>query len=318
MTLVKPRFGHAVEGQRLSDGFTPAIRCLGAVRHEAAHVPATDTRFGWGPAPRSIIGIRVCVQAAVPGSDLSTRLARGAFVVTYRDVSLRVDRLDGKEPVVIEQAQWLAEFFFTENASSATRGQFVPFDLWVPESPPNRIVAEDIHAINQSMAARTSLKHWQGLIGSGELPWLAALDRTWDLLLMSEADWTSNAVERLIGEALSQTIGPWRGPSVATKVLYGKRPRLIPICDELVARQIGAKNDARFTLQAIGHIRAVGRANLDQLRAIDGHLQACDPPIARTLARILDALLWASTPGLVPYAQFRTILARATSPASVE
>jgi len=47
---------------------------------------------------------------------------------------------------------------------------------------------------------------------------------------------------------------------------------------------------------AIGQVRAVGRGNLAELRAVRDHLRT--KGIAdRSLVRILDALLWVSSPG---------------------
>ena len=223
-------------------------------------------------------------------------------------VTLRVARLNGQADLVIPRAEWLAEFFFRTSSSSMSRRPTVSYDDWAMQTPPNCIVVEDIKAINRSMAARTSLNRWITFTQAGDVPWLAAIDANWDLLMMSDAEWAVNRCEQMISNALAEMIGPWRGPSIVTKVLHLKRPRLIPVCDDLVAKQVGGANHESQTMKVIAHIREQGRANLEQLLAIGTYLESCHPPIERTLTRIFDALLWASYPGLVPFAQFTDIL----------
>ena len=62
--------------------------------------------------------------------------------------------------------------------------------------------------------------------------------------------------------------------------------------------EIGARvsDDVATWVAAIGQVRTVGRVNLAELRAVRDHLRA--KGIAdRSLIRILDALLWVSSPG---------------------
>jgi hypothetical protein len=91
---------------------------------------------------------------------------------------------------------------------------------------------------------------------------------------------------------------------VITKVLHIKRPQLIPVLDSLVAEQIGARagEDLSTWVETVERVRAVGRANLDELRAIQEHLRS-NGISDRTLVRILDALLWTSSPGSYLYAR---------------
>lgn len=74
-------------------------------------------------------------------------------------------------------------------------------------------------------------------------------------------------------------------------MLHLKRWRLVPVCDSLVAQQLGA-SDSLPTIELVEHLRAQGRANLDALRAIETYLAA--RRIDRSLVRILDGLLWTS------------------------
>ena len=231
-------------------------------------------------------------------------------------ITLRVSRLDGNPGIEIRTAEWLAEYFFFTNASSVRLGTYTPWDAYTAAptlAEVNRIVLSDITAINQSMAARTGHKHWQALRDAGDLPWLAALDPAWDLIQMTDGEWIQNRVEERIGEAVDRVVGPWRGLSVTTKVLATKRPRLVPILDELVIRQVGGRNDPTWARRLVSHVRQIGLENLSELQAIDRHLRGCEPPIERPLARILDALLWSSTPGLIPYSQFTRLLTKAAT-----
>jgi hypothetical protein len=81
-------------------------------------------------------------------------------------------------------------------------------------------------------------------------------------------------------------------------VLHIKRPGLVPVLDSLFIEQIGGRVDAdpSSLVDAIEHIRGVGRANLPQLRLIREHLRQ-QSLRDRTLVRILDAPLWTSSPG---------------------
>jgi hypothetical protein len=58
----------------------------------------------------------------------------------------------------IHYADYLAEFFFRANASSVGPNAY---DDWVQKgADPNLITTGDIFAVNQTMAARTSHRHW--------------------------------------------------------------------------------------------------------------------------------------------------------------
>lgn len=98
------------------------------------------------------------------------------------------------------------------------------------------------------------------------------------------------------GHCMPEHAGP--GIAVITKVLYIKRPRLIPVLDSLVLAQVGAhatKNVSSW-VAALEGVRATGQANRAALLGIREHVRA--KGIAdRSLARILDALLWAGSPG---------------------
>jgi hypothetical protein len=150
------------------------------------------------------------------------------------------------------------------------------------------------------MRARSPQKSWQPVLDH-ELSWLAALDPALDLIAAKDAHWRATEGERLTTTALTKTIGPGRGPSVATKVLHLKRPRLFPVLDDFVASMIGVNmpteptpRRAEVAAGLLVHLREQGRANLQQLDTIRKRLSA--EGIDRPLVRILDAIVWFSHP----------------------
>jgi hypothetical protein len=202
--------------------------------------------------------------------------------------------------LVIEGAQWLAETFFRRDPSAVGPNSY---DAWIDATQRDplrrdRVVDEDVTAVNTTMAARTSHVAWAPVIASADWSWLEALDPRWDLFETpeAEADWATIAPRLAAGFAATKR--PGLGFAVVTKVLHIKRPRLIPVMDSVVIEQVGARvsDDVATWVAATGQIRAVGRANLSELRAVRDHLRA--KGIAdRSLVRILDALLWVSSPG---------------------
>jgi len=204
-------------------------------------------------------------------------------------VHLELVPLNGS-PFTIHHAGDLAKFFFRANASSVGPNAY---DVCVGKGMnPNRITDDDVTAVNQTMAARTSHKHWKAFIDAPiDASWLTALDPGWDLFAMPEKEWLQHVVHKHLDVAFKAVIGPYRGPAVATKVLHIKRPRLIPVCDSYVARTMGVELlDSGALLRLVMHLRRQGQANLEALLTIQARLSEIG--IERTLVRILDALLW--------------------------
>lgn len=151
------------------------------------------------------------------------------------------------------------------------------------------------------MRARSNHQWWEPVLNR-ELEWLSALDPTLDLIVASDDEWRIADGERLATAALTAVIGHHRGPSVATKVLHLKRPRLFPVLDDFVAVMLGINmpDDApkgRRIKIAVGlllHLRAQGRANLEQLQTIHSMLKT--EGINRPIVRILDAIVWFAHP----------------------
>lgn len=204
-------------------------------------------------------------------------------------VQLELVPLNGS-PFTIDYAGDLAEFFFRANASSVGPNAYDERVLKGIE--PNRIIPGDVTAVNQTMAARTSYKHWKVFTDAVvDESWLTALDPGWDLYAMAEKEWLQDDVHEHLGVAFKAVIGSYRRPAVTTKVLHIKRPRLIPVCDSYVARTMGVELvDGSGLLRLVMHLHRQGQENLDGLLEIQARLSEIG--IDRTLVRILDALLW--------------------------
>ena len=125
------------------------------------------------------------------------------------------------------------------------------------------------------MRARSSHRHWEP-IANRDLDWLAAIDPKLDLLTSDDEHWQRAHGANLSQNALRDTIGPGRGPSVATKVLHLKRPRLFPVLDDFVAVMLGINmppdappaRRAELAWRPMARLREQGRANLDSLLMI--------------------------------------------------
>lgn len=204
-------------------------------------------------------------------------------------MTLRFDR----PPLEIDDPWQHLQRFFTVDGS-------LKYDSWIAsgESPQNRIVWEDVHAMNRSMSARCPHKYWQHFYDSGgDLPVLAAIDPEWNLFAMSETQWKERQVLDLLGELFTAIIRDGIGIPRATKVLHIKRPALIPVCDAYVLQLLGIPGtSASSGLAAVAQIRTAGRANLRVLQELQLRLKEEPPNVSRTLVRITDALIWGSHP----------------------
>jgi hypothetical protein len=97
-----------------------------------------------------------------------------------------VRRLDGGPLVIVEDASSLAHTFFSSDPSSVG---LKAYDQRAGRGDPNRITTDDVRTINATMRARSRHTACQGLTSAGPLPWLAALNPSWDLIELSEHEW---------------------------------------------------------------------------------------------------------------------------------
>lgn len=212
------------------------------------------------------------------------------------DTTLRIDRLDGERLVL--GGLGLARGFFQGDRSSVAEDSY---DSAAGRGEHDRITTEDIQTINRTMRARSKHDWWEPVLNR-ELDWLGALDLELDLISADDDEWQATSGETLVTAALAAAIGPHRGPSVATKVLHLKRPRLFPVIDDFVAVMLGvnmpndasAKRRIRIATELLLYLRVQGRENLEQLRTIQARLRS--EGTDRPLVRILDASIWFSHP----------------------
>jgi hypothetical protein len=148
------------------------------------------------------------------------------------DPSIVIRRLGGGPSLIVEDASSLAHAFFSRDPSSVG---LKAYDKRVGQGNPDRITTDDVRAINETMRARSPHTAWEALTSAGPLPWLAALDPTWDLVELPDRDWERFGCAALLEAAFAAAIAPRRRLAVATKMLHLKRPSLIPILDAFVS-----------------------------------------------------------------------------------
>ncbi len=206
------------------------------------------------------------------------------------DRPIVIRRLDGGPSLIVEDPSSLAYAFFSNDPSSIGPESY---DGRAGHGDPIRITTDDIRAINQTMRARSPHTAWEVLTSAGPLPWLSALDPSWDLVELPDREWERFGCTALLEAAFAAAIAPHRNLAVATKVLHLKRPSLFPVLDLLVVQQIGGVG--RPPIALLLHLRAEAQRNRLALHHVQANLQKAR--ITRTLIRILDALLWSSHPG---------------------
>jgi hypothetical protein len=230
------------------------------------------------------------VGSCIGKPSSAERLGRGGRYPAAVTAELRIRRPD----LVVADPYARALKFFSEDASSVGPLAYDPY-IAGGGSPPNRIVLEDVVAINRTMRARSSHSRWEPVIERGELPELAAVDPKWDGFMTSDDEWERSEILLRITSLIDAILGRGVGVSVATKVLHIKRPALIPICDSYVLQLMGIPGITGASAAAlIQHLRDSREELLPVLNEIQARLRAVG--IDRTLVRIMDVLIWGSHP----------------------
>ena len=208
---------------------------------------------------------------------------------------LRVTREDDERLVLDGLA--LARAFFTGDASAQPGG----YASLVGAGDRDRIVIDDVIAMNTTMRARSAHESWDPVLSSDQA-WLHDLPFDLDLVAAEDDQWQAADGDGVLSAAIAACIHPGIGLASATKVLHLKRPHLVPILDRLVAEVMGVNlpdNPTVAQRQAIGSqlataIRREARLNIDVLRRIQ--LELAEDGIQRTLIRIFDVIRWFSHP----------------------
>ena len=229
------------------------------------------------------------------------------------DFTLHVHREDGEELVLDGLA--LARAFFVADPSAKLGG----YDSMAGLGNPDRIVIEDVIAMNTTMRSRSKHSLWDPVLASDQR-WLRDIPADLDLVQAGEDAWTTANGDSLLAAAIGACIHPGIGLAGATKLLHLKRcPRLIPILDQLVAEMMAVTLPASPTVDqriAIARrlataIRREERRNIEVLQRTQAELAKDD--ITRPLIRIFDAILWFSHPAASVTGAKRSIAVRLQS-----
>jgi hypothetical protein len=211
------------------------------------------------------------------------------------DYTLHVQREDG-EALVLEGLA-LARAFFIADPSAKLGG----YDSLAGLGNPDRVVVEDVIAMNTTMGSRSKHSLWDPVL-AGDQSWLREISPDLDMVDADEHEWAAANGDALLTAAIGACIHPGIGLAGATKMLHLKRPRLMPILDQFVAEMMGVSLPNSPTVEqrvAIAQrlataIRREGRRNLEVLQRIQAELARDD--INRPLIRIFDAILWFAHP----------------------
>lgn len=214
-------------------------------------------------------------------------------------IDIAVDTLDGDETVHVGNADFVARFFFTSNESSV--GPKSMDDRALDESHASRFEDADLQFLTGGTEARGSSPYWENLLVlHSSPPWLKHLDPAWDLFRMPEASWRSQDCLALIEKAFEGLYGAHRRKAIITKLLYMKRPRLVPVCDSALAGLTRLRKDDPEALAGfISYFREQGRKNLGPLEVIQRDLESRG--LRRSLPRILQAVMWCKAASSGPY-----------------
>jgi len=153
--------------------------------------------------------------------------------------------------------------------------------------PPDldKITDEDRRIANQ-IAAKMPAETWAQIVGKS-----IAQISNWDLLNMTDSEWQSR--RDVVCQVLGALLGH-RGIGVArlTKALHRKRPNLIPVCDSVVQKALGADvgNKTDRLIACMDRLRTIGRKYLATLQKLQKLSKQRGSEM--TELRILELLYW--------------------------
>jgi hypothetical protein len=209
--------------------------------------------------------------------------------------TLRIQREDSEELVL--DGLGLARAFF-----GADSGPMIPgYDPMAGLGDPDRVALDDIIAMNSTMRSRSKHSLWDDVLADDQ-QWLRDIPPDLDMVAADDAQWAALDGDALVATAIAACIRPGIGLAGATKLLHLKRPRVMPILDQLVAEMMGVAlpsspaPEARAALarRLATAIRRESRRNVKQLQRIQTDLGRRE--VLQPLIRIFDAILWSSHP----------------------
>ena len=186
-------------------------------------------------------------------------------------------KLEAKE-IAWERSQSDLTYYLKRFNRFRTYDGVVPSDL-------DQITEEDRRIANK-IAARMSAKTWAPIVGQS-----IAQVGDWDLLNMSDFEWQSR--KKVIHEVLGVLLRhPGIGVARLTKALHRKRPKLIPICDNVVLKALAVDpgNKADRIITCMDRFRIVGQKQLPRLQELQKLSRQHGVEMAEL--RILELLYW--------------------------
>jgi len=162
--------------------------------------------------------------------------------------------------------------------------RFPMYDCVMP-SDLDEITDKDRRIANK-IAARMSTKTWAPIVGES-----IAQVGNWDLLNMTDLEWQNR--KEVIYDVLNTLLGhPGIGVARLTKALHRKRPKLIPICDNVISEALGVRlgNKADRIVSCMDKFRIIGRTQLSRLKDLRELSKQVHSEM--TELRILELLYW--------------------------
>lgn len=214
-------------------------------------------------------------------------------------IDIEVDTIDGEETIRVGNADFVARFYFTSNEGSV--GPKSVDDRALDDDHRSKFEETDLQLLLGATEPRGSSPYWEDLLVLHPSPkWLTRLDPAWDLIRMPEASWLSQDCTASIEAAFQGLYGAHRRKAIITKLLYMKRPLLVPICDSTLAGLMRLRKDDPQALAGfVSHFREQGRRNVAALEVIQRDLESRG--LRRSLPRILQAVLWCKAASSGPY-----------------
>jgi hypothetical protein len=158
-------------------------------------------------------------------------------------------------------------------------------------APDDAIAERDVQGANV-IGAGILLASWESVTRLGTLPELAAIPRDTDLLDADDAAWAA-ALRPAVAQLFDRLAAiPHVETPRLTKVLYLKRPALVPVCDATLLHALTGAGvcDPAAGLRVLDLLRRVGRAHAAPLaRAAAFAAERGFPGLSRV--RVLEAAL---------------------------